>query len=161
MPRHDVPADPGTGGSSDLAWSRARSFLATASSVPEARRWARGELVNQVPAEVLDIAELLLSEIATNAVTHTAGHRIEIQLSLNSHLHIAVHDGSNLPPHLMHPRLVDTGGRGLILVRSLASSWGTRLDGVGKWVWFRVALSRSPRSRTTAPEAPPADGDAR
>jgi anti-sigma regulatory factor (Ser/Thr protein kinase) len=141
MSRQEGSTSSGRFGVPDPLWSAARAFVATASSVTEARRWVRSELqVRSLPSDVLDVAELLVSEVATNAVKHADGHRIEVQLSLNSHLHIAIHDGSELLPRVMHPRIVDTGGRGLILVRALASSWGTRRDMSGKWVWFRVAL---------------------
>jgi anti-sigma regulatory factor (Ser/Thr protein kinase)/anti-anti-sigma regulatory factor len=87
-----------------------------------------------------DAAQLVASELVTNAVVH-AGTTIDLTLRLVSPLlHIAVRDlGSG------HPRITDIdesaeSGRGLMLVDALASSWGTFFPDTGKVVWATVRV---------------------
>ena len=88
-----------------------------------------------------DTAELLCSELVTNAVVH-AKTSVELYASFEAGcLHVDVHDRAAREPR---PRAVrpgeDEGGRGLTIVASLASSWGVQTpDGDGKTVWFELS----------------------
>lgn len=92
--------------------------------------------------EAVEDAELLVSEIVTNAVRH--GDPV-ITLSVEADedsLRVAVSDGSNVLP--VSPRQVSPAlpsGRGLLLVARVATEWGVATDspGDGKTVWFRIA----------------------
>jgi anti-anti-sigma regulatory factor len=75
-------------------------------------------------ADRVDQAVLVTSELVTNAVIHAHSElRVLVELH-GTQLHLAVQDAS---PHLLRlvtaPDLLEEGGRGLLLVESLASSW--------------------------------------
>ncbi len=95
-----------------------------------------------------DTAQLVASELVTNAVVH-AGTPIDLTLRLVSpHLHIAVRDSGAGQARINS--IVDESsesGRGLILVDALASSWGTLLPDVGKVVWAAVRIKPRRGSR--------------
>jgi CheY-like chemotaxis protein/anti-sigma regulatory factor (Ser/Thr protein kinase) len=107
---------------------RARQFLVT-----HCARWGC-ELV-------LDAAELVVSELVTNAVSHARG-RCEVRLAmLDDALRIEVSDGGAGTPEPMAATERDDHGRGLLLVSAIASAWGVEsLPGVGKLVWAQIAL---------------------
>ena len=52
-----------------------------------------------------------------------------------------VFDGGATAPHLRHPRAMDEGGRGLLLVSQLAQRWGTRFVPEGKIIWAEQPLT--------------------
>lgn len=113
---------------------------------PEAPRTVRRCLhavCGDIPAEVLYDAEVLTSEVVTNAVQHGRG-TITITIESDEHsLVVTVADDSPV-----HPTLDDsaddgsTSGRGLQLVDRLATAWGCQpgADGQGKVVWFRLTI---------------------
>ncbi|MET8447267.1 ATP-binding protein [Streptomyces sp. NPDC005209] len=88
-------------------------------------------------SDVADVAELLVSELATNALRHAAS-RFRLTLSA-SHgvLRCEVGDADRRAP-----RLIDAGagesGRGMALVNALAQRWGCHEEGPGKTVWFEL-----------------------
>jgi len=88
-----------------------------------------------------DTAQLVASELVTNAVVH-AGTGIELMLRLaDGHLHIAVRDDAPGQPRIAG--IVDessASGRGLLLVDALASAWGTMFPDSGKVVWATVKV---------------------
>ncbi|WP_380169883.1 ATP-binding protein [Kineococcus sp. DHX-1] len=114
-------------------------------AVAVARRWAldrcRQELAGGGPDRdaVLDVVELLTSEVVANAVVHGAPPvRLEVECGPD-HVRVAVHDGSAAPPHLRARDLESTGGRGVALVDVMADEWGSgpAPEGPGKVTWFR------------------------
>ncbi|MGW0609865.1 ATP-binding protein [Streptomyces sp. NPDC002788] len=117
-------------------------------SVRVARHALRARLASwQVPDEVCANAVLLVSELVTNAVLHTLSERIlcGVQLVTKARFRLEVHDGDRtglgIPDRC--PDLDDEGGRGLLLVREIADSWGiTRspLTG-GNAVWASLATA--------------------
>jgi len=114
-----------------------RSFGPAATEVREARGFSN-ETTRYwgVPTEV---AELVVSELAANAVVH-AGSGFTVMLADDRHtLRIEVHDDSRTAPAIPHAGLDATHGRGLLLVDRLASSWGSRDEpGGGKTVWVEL-----------------------
>ncbi len=106
----------------------------------QARRVVRQLLLPLVPADVTDTAELLVSELVTNAVTHGTG-MVTISIDCADHaLSVTVSDDEPAEPLLQPERLMALGGRGLRMIESLASSWGVkpRVGSPGKDVWFRL-----------------------
>jgi anti-anti-sigma factor len=94
--------------------------------------------------ELVDRAVLVASELVTNAVVHSQGPmRLRLELH-QERLHLAVYDQS---PRLLalatEPGDLDAeGGRGLLIVDQLASTWGVRhAPGGGKAIW--CVLERS------------------
>ncbi|MFI7454945.1 ATP-binding protein [Nonomuraea sp. NPDC049714] len=117
-----------------------RSFPATPMSVPEARNWARSLLSFGGPSPILDDTLLLLSEVVTNAITHSDSGQVTVQIiRLGTTVQVEVTDaGSSTTPAVRTPALADDGGRGLWLVDTLADEWGFQHDNTGGLVWFRM-----------------------
>jgi anti-sigma regulatory factor (Ser/Thr protein kinase) len=88
--------------------------------------------------DVVEIAQLLTSELVTNALQHGSGHiAVEITRSANR-LRVSVDDDGPRPPRRMAAGPDAVHGRGLILVESLATKWGVIPRGTGKRVWFEL-----------------------
>jgi anti-sigma regulatory factor (Ser/Thr protein kinase) len=87
--------------------------------------------------------ELLVSELVTNAIRHASG-RVRLRLIRERTLVCEVLDGGASAPHLRHPRAMDEGGRGLLLVSQLAERWGTRFVPDGKIIWAEQPLTTPP-----------------
>ncbi|MEV5598554.1 ATP-binding protein [Streptomyces sp. NPDC052496] len=84
-----------------------------------------------------DIAELLISELVTNALVHTNGGAV-VTATVTDRLRVEVRDFVGRRPRLRPPTTDGTSGRGLMLVHSLADAWGVTAHGVGKCVWFEL-----------------------
>ncbi|MFI8893402.1 SpoIIE family protein phosphatase [Streptomyces paradoxus] len=84
-------------------------------------------------------AELILSELITNAIRHGAAP-IRVRLLYGKTLICEVSDASNTAPHLRRAASTDEGGRGLFLVAQLSQSWGTRYLPEGKVIWAECDL---------------------
>ncbi|MEY9210668.1 ATP-binding protein [Thermobifida halotolerans] len=122
-----------------------RRFPGLASQIRHARRFVARQL-HDCPE--ISTVTLLTSEIATNAVTHSAsgapGGKFEVTVyTAASWVRVEVRDlgGSELPrPQHRDPYDVSEHGRGLDLVEALAAKWGVeaRADGLGRTVWFEL-----------------------
>jgi len=91
--------------------------------------------------ELIDVAELLTSELVTNAVRHTASGQVGVRVLVDAgHVTVEVRDEQvcGLPEHPVQPRDADEGGRGLLLVDRLADRWGVAPGDGHKTVWFRL-----------------------
>jgi hypothetical protein len=78
-------------------------------------------------------AELLATELVTNAFKHGCGD-IGVRLYVTaSHLLIEVRDGSHQLPVPGNAALDAEDGRGLFLVTSIADDWGVSPDGTTTW----------------------------
>ncbi|WP_435240593.1 SpoIIE family protein phosphatase [Streptomyces cucumeris] len=84
-------------------------------------------------------AELVLSELITNAIRHATGP-IRVQVLRDRSLICEVSDTSSTSPHLRYATTTDEGGRGLFLVAQFAERWGTRYTSSGKVIWAELAL---------------------
>nr|WP_317453385.1 SpoIIE family protein phosphatase [Streptomyces sp. CBMA291] len=85
-------------------------------------------------------AELILSELITNAVRYGA-EPIRVRLLHDRTLICEVSDGSSTSPHLRHAAATDEGGRGLYLVAQYAERWGTRYERRGKTIWAELRVT--------------------
>jgi PAS domain S-box-containing protein len=103
--------------------------------------------------ELGEAAQLLVSELVTNAVLHV-GTDIEVRTAARrSGVRIEVHDGSDLVPTRRHYGEDAATGRGLGLVESLSSDWGVHRAETGKVVWFELGIfgghvDRAPGARS-------------
>ena len=89
---------------------------------------------------VVDDAELLVSELVTNAVVH-AQTSLEVSVHVGkTAVRVEVKDDSDALPIARLPRDEAMGGRGLHLVEAIARSWGIERRELGKVVWFELAL---------------------
>lgn len=108
------------------------------SSVGTARRMVRDVLTEARREDLVETAQLLVSEVVTNALVH-AGTPIDFHASVgDAGLRVEVTDGSTQPPA---PRTYATTagtGRGLRLLHQLVDDWGTLTHQDGKTVWFEI-----------------------
>ncbi|MFH9087435.1 ATP-binding protein [Streptomyces sp. NPDC017673] len=104
-------------------------------------------------------AQLIVAELAANAVTHgrVPGRDFELRLALlpaKDTLRIEVSDArGDRALRFLDGRLEDENGRGLVVVQVLAKLWGVSERDVGKTVWVELALSggRRPCPRRPGP----------
>lgn len=84
-------------------------------------------------------AQLVVTELVNNAILHAgSGCRVSLALS-DDRLTIQVTDDDASPPE---PQPFDPhreGGRGLLIVSTLSTSWGIEPAGTGKTVWAELA----------------------
>ncbi|MEV5365002.1 SpoIIE family protein phosphatase [Streptomyces cellulosae] len=112
--------------------------------VADARRTTQDQLSRWgLDEELKFTTELLVSELLTNAIRHASG-RVRLRLIRERTLVCEVLDGGASAPHLRHPRAMDEGGRGLLLVSQLAERWGTRFVPDGKIIWAEQPLNTHP-----------------
>ena len=85
-------------------------------------------------------AQLVVSELATNAVVH-AGSPFSVSVRYDgSAVRIAVHDWNPTLPVLRYGGPTAVSGRGLHLVNTLARAWGVERSPGGKTVWAELPL---------------------
>jgi anti-sigma regulatory factor (Ser/Thr protein kinase) len=118
--------------------------------VSETRRLLRDNLRRWGVPVLADTAELLATEILTNALQHTGGGAVlTATLSPGPECRLRVEVRDSAAQRLRTPVPAGAGrdtaggeyatsGRGLILVQALADAWGTSADGAGKVVWFEL-----------------------
>ncbi|WP_158835464.1 SpoIIE family protein phosphatase [Streptomyces sp. NRRL S-350] len=107
--------------------------------VAHSRRFTRETLDSWGLHALVDWAELLTSELITNALVH-AGSPTQLRLFCNRVLTVEVADQETEAPRIRRARTEDEGGRGIHLVNELAHRWGSRRTGDGKVVWFELEL---------------------
>ena len=125
-------------GSSPGAVAESRTFVATT-----LRRWGLDELVMD--------AELLTSELVTNALIHA---RTEVQIAVavaDGSAEIGITDGAPGVPRQRTASYPSEGGRGLRLVDAVAQDWGVANVGSGKQVWFRLDVGETWPYRSSCP----------
>ncbi|MFH9861533.1 SpoIIE family protein phosphatase [Streptomyces sp. NPDC017202] len=85
-------------------------------------------------------AELVVSELVTNAIRYGA-KPIRLRLIHDATTLICeVSDTSHTAPHLRRAKTFDEGGRGLLLVAQLTQRWGSRHNAEGKTIWAELGL---------------------
>lgn len=138
------------------AGARVESFVGGPWSLPwsptacsSARTVIRDVLQQWGLDDLVPTAELLVSELVSNALRHASGP-LRLTLERVSGLRCLVSDGTTDLPRPVDAGPEDECGRGLTLVDMLAARWGCEGGPEGKSVWFE--LSGDPR-------APGLDGD--
>ncbi len=107
--------------------------------VGRARALTRGQLAEWGLERLSDTAELLVSELVTNAI-RAASYEVELRLMRVGKLLVEVSDDNHNLPQLQRADADDVRGRGLALVSHLSTRWGTSRKAVGKVVWFELPL---------------------
>ena len=138
-PQHDHAEDHSTGTAEDTL------VVPHNLEAPRLARLWLGDRLAVVPSEVMHDAVLLTSELVANAVLH-GRPAVEVTVRVTPDaLWVAVTDRDPTPPALADQLLdpAQTSGRGLFIVRALASSWGIdlRRDPPGKTVWFTLDIA--------------------
>ncbi|WP_033319921.1 SpoIIE family protein phosphatase [Streptomyces yerevanensis] len=121
-------------------------------SVGRARELARGQLISWDLEPLVDTAELLVSELVTNALRYGEGE-IRLRLLLDRTMVCEVWDAGLVQPRRRRARDTDEGGRGLQLVGLLSAAWGSRRTPRGKTVWFELPLPNGTTGLTDPAEA--------
>nr|WP_234042294.1 ATP-binding protein [Streptomyces marianii] len=124
-------------GDREVSWPLRRE----PTSVPQARRLVVAQLEDWALRDLEAPAELLVSELVTNAVCHTRG---PLRLNLvvcGSRLCCEVEDTNSDGPVRGAADGWDEGGRGIGLIDALADAWGSRPTATGKTTWFELAAN--------------------
>ncbi len=131
----------------DAAADRRFSFELAAhpGSAAQARRLTRARLSGwALDEDTCATAELVVSELVTNAVVHTASRQVVCELhDGDDQVRIAVRDEGCAPgePHPPPQRPEEEHGRGLLLIAALCSAWGAQETGPGLMVWADLPRS--------------------
>lgn len=107
-------------------------------AVGAARRWVE-EHLRTWDIEAPDMLTLVVSELVTNALTHTRsgvpGENVTLRLYVyEHHIRVAVKDAGPKPDRVLRLRAPgdsSTHGRGLVLVDALSLRWGSLTVGTG------------------------------
>lgn len=132
------------------AWDASWPLQRELTSVRQARRLVTAQLGDWNLEGLADTAELLVSEVVTNALRHTHG---PLRLNLHargSRLRCEVEDTDPAGPVR---RVVDAdaeGGRGTELLDLLTEAWGNTRTATGKTMWFDMS------TQTLSPKGSPA-----
>jgi anti-sigma regulatory factor (Ser/Thr protein kinase) len=133
------------------------------SAVPQARRVLRQCLRDTgLDDDASDTAELLVSELVTNAVKYgrpPVWLLVELRPGL---VHATVSDTSTALPERREIDDDSEGGRGLLVLDALAGSWGAVSVESGKYLWFDMAVALPTQSqdgdRSVHPAVPVPEG---
>lgn len=131
-----VTGDQPTGGAGD--WSCATDFAADDSSVSGARDFVSVHLLEHGVAYLVEDVQLVVSELATNAILHAQTGFMVVLGSVEEEVRLEVLDGSRTGPVLGYARALDVGGRGVAIVDAVSRNWGVvnHASG-GKTVWAK------------------------
>lgn len=122
---------------------RSKVFVPVTTAVRAARRFVIETLSAWGEDGLLADAALVVSELASNAVRHAGSPFRASVLRSDSVVRITVEDASGLPPRRSDPSSDRLGGRGVALVASLSTRWGSELVADGKVVWSELTRSRA------------------
>lgn len=138
---------------------KSRSFGPSLEAPGEARRFVADTLQGVTPPEVTNDAQVVVTELAANAVIHAATEFTVDIRGTAERVELTVTDGSRYLPTIQRRR-EGLGGWGLRLVDQISSAWGTKDTEEGKSVWAQLAEDRTlkPRHRGDPPDdRPPAN----
>ncbi len=114
-----------------------RRFACRPAAVTAARQLVRTTLDGH-DAELVDAAELMTSELASNCVRH-AQTDFEVRISALEEVRIEVHDSGSGEPRVLSPSVREPTGRGLRIVDAMSHRWGVIDQPAGKVVWFTIS----------------------
>ncbi|MEU3465837.1 SpoIIE family protein phosphatase [Streptomyces sp. NPDC006733] len=134
-----------TGADAELFRNASLDLLGGIEAAPRARAFATGVLSSwRFPAELRDLGVLAASELVANSLQHgTPPMRLRLRRT-DRRLIIEVTDGDDHLPRRRRAEPADEAGRGISIIATIASSWGSRrTPGGGKAVWCEFALPRT------------------
>ena len=125
----------GTSMGADL-WSHRGNFGAELRSPCGARSFVSTLLVAHDLSSLVDDVQLVVSELATNAMRHARTPYSVVLRRFDETLRLEVLDGWCAEPSLVTPGPEDEGGRGVSIVDAVSREWGVTPRGTaGKSVW--------------------------
>lgn len=132
-------------------------------AVPRARRWLRARLAGWELDPLAADAAVLITEVMTNGVVH-AQSRLHVTAAVaDGILEVGVSDHAATLPRPASPAatqsdtklssvgLLAEGGRGMLMIDSLADDWGVSELNGGKQVWFSLTINGAWPYRTACP----------
>ncbi|MFJ3519634.1 SpoIIE family protein phosphatase [Streptomyces sp. NPDC090131] len=131
-----------TGSDAELFHNAALELLGGIEAAPRARAFAQGVLASwRFPVELCDLGVLAASELVANSLQHgTPPMHLRLRRT-DRRLIIEVTDGDDHLPRRRRAEPADETGRGISIIATIASSWGSRrTPGGGKAVWCEFAL---------------------
>ncbi|GAA3017737.1 SpoIIE family protein phosphatase [Streptomyces drozdowiczii] len=133
-----------TGAAAELFHNASLDLLGGIEAAPRARAFATGVLASwRFPVELCDLGVLAAGELVANSLQHgTPPMRLGLRRT-DRRLIIEVTDGDDHLPRRRRAEPADEAGRGITIVESIATSWGSRrTPGGGKAVWCEFVLPR-------------------
>ncbi|BBC34444.1 PAS/PAC sensor protein [Streptomyces graminofaciens] len=134
-----------TGPDGELFRNAALELLGGVEAAPRARAFASGVLTSwRFPPELHDLGVLAASELVANSLQHgTPPMRLRLRRT-DRRLIVEVTDGDDHLPRRRRAEPGDESGRGIAIIATIASNWGSRrTPGGGKAVWCEFALPRA------------------
>ncbi|WP_262062956.1 SpoIIE family protein phosphatase [Streptomyces sp. STR69] len=135
-----------TGHDGDLFRNAALELLGGVEAAPRARAFASGVLTSwRFPTELHDLGVLAASELVANSLQHgTPPMRLRLRRT-DRRLIVEVTDGDDHLPRRRRAEPADESGRGIAIVATIATTWGSRrTPGGGKAVWCEFVLPKTP-----------------
>ncbi|MFF1923170.1 SpoIIE family protein phosphatase [Streptomyces sp. NPDC058221] len=133
-----------TGATAELFHNASLDLLGGIEAAPRARAFATGVLTSwRFPVELCDLGVLAAGELVANSLQHgTPPMRLGLRRT-DRRLIIEVTDGDDHLPRRRRADPADEAGRGITIVATIATAWGSRrTPGGGKAVWCEFALPR-------------------
>ncbi|MEU6221705.1 SpoIIE family protein phosphatase [Streptomyces sp. NPDC047022] len=126
----------------ELFRNAALELLGGVEATPRARAFASGVLTSwRFPADLHDLGVLAASELVANSLQHGVPPMKLRLRRTDRRLIIEVTDGDDQLPRRRRAEPADEAGRGIAIVATIASNWGSRrTPGGGKAVWCEFAL---------------------
>ena len=118
----------------------AHRFPRELESVTKARHFVADTVLEWGFDQISQEAQLVVSELASNAVRHARSAFSVVISEADSSLRLAVSDKSHALPTKQRPANSSSSGRGLMLVAALAIEWGVEQALDGKVVWAELSL---------------------
>ncbi|MGW3436490.1 ATP-binding SpoIIE family protein phosphatase [Streptomyces bacillaris] len=115
------------------------SLPANGSAAGTARRLVRAQLERWALSDLMDVTELVVSELVGNALRYGGGPT-GLRLLRHDRLCVEVSDIGPDLPRIQHAPLSAEGGRGLQLINMLCRRWGSCRTPGGKVVWAEQDL---------------------
>jgi len=148
----DASSEPGAAGPRRCPIRALIELEPVARSPRLARRFVADTLGPRADIDLLDAAELLVTELVTNAVVHarSPARVLIVTAADRGRVRIEVHDDAHEPPRMGSFDPDAISGRGLALVDAMSDRWGVEPAGptrTGKRIWFEL------RVRTAEPSS--------
>jgi hypothetical protein len=111
------------------------------SQLSSVRRAIAQWLADAVPTATIETAQLVITELLTNALEHGGGAADpSVEIRAGS-VHIAVGDGVSGAPRSGVSAATSTNGKGLLIVDRVSMRWGIEPTANGKIVWSEVSTA--------------------